>query len=231
MEDGPKGHAYGDIYVKLLRGTKATQHTTRGSLHRSRRRGRTNVRTHSRGRAATDPGRGRHDVPCRSQDGHSLGEGREADVNPHAWGAPALPGDRGSCTARGYSAAAFRVASCLLRMAQEGGALFVPLAMPVAELVRSMGVGPSGRGQFRASDHGGVLDTGAGGAHRAGTGPEKFRGTQFLGGSHDARSRAGRPCTTRGCAPGIGLGALESSPGPRGDTGSAGRGLRGLRAQ
>jgi hypothetical protein len=34
---------------------------------------------------------------------------------------------------------------------------FVPLAMPVAELVRSMGVGPSGRGQFRASDLDGVL--------------------------------------------------------------------------
>ena len=67
-----------------------------------------------------------------------------------------------------------------------GAVALVPLAMPVAELVRSMGVGPSGRGQFRASDHDGVLDTGAGGAHRAGTGPEKFRGTQFLGGSHDA---------------------------------------------
>jgi hypothetical protein len=87
------GHPYGDIYVKLLRGTKARQHTTRGSLHRSRRRGRTNVRTHSRGRAATDPGRGRHDVPCRSEDGHALGEGREADVDPYARGAPALPGD------------------------------------------------------------------------------------------------------------------------------------------
>src|SRR6202020_334753 len=117
------GHPYGDIYVKLLRGTKATQHTTRGSLHRSRRRGRTNVRTHSRGRAATDPGRGRHDVPCRSQDGHALGEGREADVDPHAWWAPALPGDRGPCTARWHSAAAFRVASRLRSMVQEGDAL------------------------------------------------------------------------------------------------------------
>src|SRR6202020_2312165 len=114
------GHPYGDIYVKLLRGTKATQHTTRGSLHRSRRRGRTNARTPPRGRAATDPGRGRHDVPCRSQDGHALGEGREADVDPHAWGAPALPGDRGPCTARLSFAASIIVASRLKCMAQEG---------------------------------------------------------------------------------------------------------------
>jgi hypothetical protein len=172
MEDGPTGHAYGDIYVKLLRGTKATQHTTRGSLHRSRRRGRTNVRTHSRGRAATDPGRGRHDVPCRSQDGHSLGEGRKADVDPHAWGTPALPGDRGSCSARGYSAAAFRVASRLGGMAQEGGTLLCRWSCRVAARPEYWGVGPSGRGQFGASDHDGVLDTGASGAHRAGTGPE-----------------------------------------------------------
>src|SRR5580693_8085344 len=157
MEDGPKGHAYGDIYVKLLRGTKATQHTTRGSLHRSRRRGRTNVRTHSRGRAATDPGRGRHDVPCRSQDGHSLGEGREADVDPHAWGAPALPGDRSPCTARGYSAAAFRVASRLGSMARRTVRFCAVGHVCGGARPEDWGVGPSGRGQFRASDHDGVL--------------------------------------------------------------------------
>src|SRR6202451_2000408 len=157
MEDGPKGHAYGDIYVKLLRGTKATQHTTRGSLHRSRRRGRTNVRTHSRGRAATDPGRGRHDVPCRPQDGHTLGEGRQADVNPDAGGAPALPGDRGPCTARGYSAAAFRVAFRPWGMARRTARTVVPMTMLMAELVRRVG-GLSQRARaVRASGLDGVL--------------------------------------------------------------------------
>src|ERR1700757_4966388 len=109
--------------------------TTRGSLHRSRRRGRTNVRTYSRGRAATDPCRGRHDVPCRPQDGHAVGEGRKADVDPHAGGAPALPGDRGSCSARGHSAAALRVTSRLQSRARRTALATVLLPMLKVELV------------------------------------------------------------------------------------------------
>src|SRR5881392_1007270 len=69
----------------------------------------THVRTYTRGRAAVDARGGRHDVPCRPQDRHTLGKGRQTDLDPHAGGTPALPGDRGSCTARGYSAAALRV--------------------------------------------------------------------------------------------------------------------------
>src|SRR5215468_6824129 len=101
---------YEDINDKLLAEHQGQTTTTRGSLHRSRRRGRTNVRTYSRGRATADARGGRHDVPCRPQDRHALGEGRQANINPHAGGAPALPGDRGPCTARGHPAAAFRVA-------------------------------------------------------------------------------------------------------------------------
>src|SRR5580704_10747186 len=124
--------------------------TTRGSLHRSRRRGRTNVCTHSRGRAATDPSRGRHDVPCRPEDGHAVGQGREANVDPHARGAPALPGDRGPCTARGHPAAAFRVASRLESTAKEGGAAgrAVARAHGGARPAGFRGDSPSGRGQF-----------------------------------------------------------------------------------
>jgi hypothetical protein len=52
-----------------------------------------NVRTYTRGRAAVDAGGGRHDVSCRPQNRHTVGEGRKTDLNPHAGGTPALPGD------------------------------------------------------------------------------------------------------------------------------------------
>src|SRR5215471_13629639 len=103
--------------------------TTRGSLHRSRRRGRTNVRTYSRGRATADACGGRHDVPCRPQDRHALGEGRQANINPHAGGAPALSGDRGTCSACGHSAAAFRVAPCRMSVAGRGSGSHKALLM------------------------------------------------------------------------------------------------------
>ena len=64
-----------------------------GSQHWSRRRGHTYVRTYTRGRAAVDARGGRHDVSCRPQDRHTMGEGRKTDLDPHAGGTPALPGD------------------------------------------------------------------------------------------------------------------------------------------
>src|SRR5580658_2753976 len=51
----------------------------------------THVRTYTRGRAAADAGGGCHDVSCRPQDRHAVGEGWETNVNPHAGGTPALP--------------------------------------------------------------------------------------------------------------------------------------------
>src|SRR5208283_4884164 len=77
-----------------------------GSQHWSRRRGHTHVRTYTRGRAAVDARGGRHDVSRRPQDRHTVGEGRKTNLDPHARGTPALPGDGGWCTARWYSAAA-----------------------------------------------------------------------------------------------------------------------------
>jgi hypothetical protein len=115
----PVGHM-GISTTSSLRGTKATQQQHEDRYTDPRRRGRTNVCTHSRGRAATDPCRGRHDVPCRPEDGHAVGQGRKANVDPYTRGAPALPGDRGPCTARGYPAAAFRVAPAW-RAGKEGG--------------------------------------------------------------------------------------------------------------
>jgi len=63
----------------------------------------------------------------------------------------------------------------------------VPLAISAAARPEDWGVGPSGRGQFRASGHDGVLTAGAGGAHRAGTGPEKFRGYRIFRGDRTMR--------------------------------------------
>ena len=77
-------------------------------------------------------------------------------VNPHAWGAPALPGDRGSCTARGYSAAAFRVHLAL--GAWPGGRhVHVVDHAYGGSRPEGWGISPGGRGRFRASDLDGVL--------------------------------------------------------------------------
>src|SRR5271166_3426543 len=70
--------------------------------------------TYTRGRAAADTGRGRDDVPSRPEDGHAVGQGRKADIHPHARWAPPVPGDRSPRTARRHSAAAFRVTSAAL---------------------------------------------------------------------------------------------------------------------
>jgi len=76
----------------------------------AQRKGHSNVSTNPRGRASTDSGRGGHNVPRRSQDGHALGESRKTHVDPNAWWPQALPGDGGPCSARGYTAAALGVA-------------------------------------------------------------------------------------------------------------------------
>src|ERR1700722_18952333 len=107
------GPSRGYRTTSSLRGAKATRQQCEDRYTDPGGEGRNNVRTYARGRAATDPSRGRHDVPCRPEDGHAVGEGRQAHVDPHAGGAPALPGDRGSCSAGGHSAAAFRVTSRL----------------------------------------------------------------------------------------------------------------------
>jgi hypothetical protein len=199
--------------------------TTRGSLHRSRRRGRTNVRTYSRSRAPTDPCRGCHDVPCRPQDGHPVGKGREADVNPHARGAPALPGDRGSCSARGHSAAAFRVTSCLQSRARRTALARVLLPELQAELVRRIG-GRSQRARaVHASDLDGVgLDAGVGGTRRAGTSPEAEPAKNILWGDRDAAPERWRALQGLGgarlvggrepwCQPRVFTGSAQLKPG------------------
>ena len=51
-------------------------------------------------RAAAHPVRGRHAVPGRPQDGHALGQGRQADLDQHARRPPPLPRVRGPLAAR-----------------------------------------------------------------------------------------------------------------------------------
>jgi hypothetical protein len=80
-----------------------------GSQYRSRRRGRTHVCTHTRGRATADAGRGRDNVQGGSQDRHPVGKSRQADVHQDARWSPSVQGDRGSRSARGNPAAALRV--------------------------------------------------------------------------------------------------------------------------
>src|SRR5690606_18916247 len=98
---GPeKPHALGH------RGTSVTRATAVAGSHKSRstrRRGRTNVSSYTRGRAAAHARRGRHHVQGRPQDCHPVGQGRQVDVDPHPRRPPALPGDRGPGAARGRS--------------------------------------------------------------------------------------------------------------------------------
>ena len=47
---------------------------------------------YARTRAAAHPGRGCVDVPCRPEDRHPVGEGGQAQRDPHARRAPSLPG-------------------------------------------------------------------------------------------------------------------------------------------
>src|SRR5665213_1609317 len=72
--------------------------------------GRWGTRDHpyTRRRAVADSVRGRRDVPGGPQDGHPLGQGRQADLHPHAGWAPALPRGRGPGAARGDPRAARR---------------------------------------------------------------------------------------------------------------------------
>src|SRR5437763_1078849 len=98
-----------DIPTALEERRGRTNEKNPGSPHRSRRRGRTHVCTHARGRVAADPGGGGDDVPSGPEDRHAVGEGGQADLYPYARGPPPVPGDRGSRAARGHSAAAHRV--------------------------------------------------------------------------------------------------------------------------
>src|SRR5262249_42523214 len=127
------------------------------------------VRTYTRGRAAVDTRGGRHDVPCRPQDRHTVGEGRQTDLDPHAGGTPAVPGDRGSCTARGDSAAALRVIFCRLRQA---GARREPPRVNTAALDRWNG-GSAPVAECRTEDAArqGIARQAHPGRHVAGAGP------------------------------------------------------------
>src|SRR5690242_13202050 len=55
----------------------------------------------SRVRATAYPVRGRHAVPRRPEDGHPVGQGRQAHLDPHARRPPPLPRVRGPLAARG----------------------------------------------------------------------------------------------------------------------------------
>ncbi|CAA9325281.1 MAG: hypothetical protein AVDCRST_MAG16-1002, partial [uncultured Frankineae bacterium] len=57
---------------------------------------------HPRRRGPAHAGRGRHHVPGRPEDGHPLGEVRQADLDPHARRAPPLPRGRGARPAGGH---------------------------------------------------------------------------------------------------------------------------------
>src|SRR5215475_14079446 len=81
--------------------------TTQDRSTGPRRGGRTYVRTQARGRAVAYAGRGGDHVPGGSQDRHTLGKSRQADVDPYSRWPPPVPGDRGPCPARGDPAATF----------------------------------------------------------------------------------------------------------------------------
>jgi len=69
------------------------QQEKQGSQYRSRRRGRQHVSTHTRGGAAAYARRSRNHVQGGPENGHTLGEGRQAHVNPDARRSPPVPGN------------------------------------------------------------------------------------------------------------------------------------------